>query len=266
MRKDLDYGAPPLPAGIEYEAKGQWNASFIRAQAEMPDIKKSKTANIPTKSGGSFKYSYADLAAIIPIVKKTLAEHDLGFAQDVAEVNGNVAVYTRIYHSAGHVEVFGPVVLPAGTDAREAGSAITYARRYGLTAALGIAADEDVDGQQASAPRGLRGGDRGSGSGDRQPSGEAAGPGAASAPSSSGDSGASSAPLQASEEAGSGEPPGGSQTPPEPASRRPVCSANGLFHKADPERTSTAKKGYEVCACGYAKKIDEKNPEWASAS
>jgi hypothetical protein len=55
-------------------------------------------------------------------------------------------VETRIHHKAGHVEIFGPVLIRVVGDAKAAGSAITYARRYALCAALGIAPDEDDDG------------------------------------------------------------------------------------------------------------------------
>ena len=127
------------------EPMAEWAAAFVAAQSEMPDIPKSKTATIPTKSGGSFKYSYADLPDIIEKVRPVLAKHGLAIGQSVEPVNGGIGLLTRIFHKAGHVETFGPVVLPGGGDARAAGSAITYARRYGLCAALNIAADEDDD-------------------------------------------------------------------------------------------------------------------------
>lgn len=131
----------------------EWAKAFVTAQAAFPDVGKGKQAEIPTKSGGSYKYSYADLPSIIDKLKDVLSGVGLGVAQSVTGDRQSIAVETRIYHVSGHVEVFGPLVLDSGADARSAGSAITYARRYALCAALGIAPDEDDDGAQASRPR-----------------------------------------------------------------------------------------------------------------
>ena len=97
-------------------------------------------------------YSYAGLPDIIDLVKPKLHKNGLTITQSIQGSLGEVAVETRIHHTGGHVEVFGPLVLPAGRDAQAAGSAITYARRYALCAALGIAPDEDDDGAKASEP------------------------------------------------------------------------------------------------------------------
>jgi len=142
------------------DAVTAWAAAFVAAQAEMPEIPKARRATIRTRDGGQYAYSYADLPAILAAVSPVLAKHGLGVAQSVEVANGGVAVKTRVYHTGGHVEEFGPLVLPAGEDARAVGSAITYARRYSLCAALGISADEDDDaataGKSVSAPRGGR--------------------------------------------------------------------------------------------------------------
>jgi len=133
------------------DGRAAWAAAFVSAQSEMPDIPKSKRAKITTKSGRDYEYEYASLPDIIDRVRPILAKHQLGFAQSVEPNEYGIAVLTRVYHVMGHVESFGPVVLPAGDDARSIGSAITYARRYALCAVLGIAADEDDDA--ALAPR-----------------------------------------------------------------------------------------------------------------
>lgn len=123
----------------------EWAAAFAKAQAEFPPIHKGKTVDT-----GSFSYKYADLPSILDAVNPILKDNGLAIGQAVMSDDGKVGVETRIYHTSGHVEVFGPVYLNAGGDARSAGSAITYARRYSLCAALGIATDEDDDGGAAS--------------------------------------------------------------------------------------------------------------------
>jgi hypothetical protein len=134
------------------DAREKFADAFVQALAEMPDVHKDKTAEIETKSGGKFSYAYADLASIIALVRPALAKHGLAVAQAVDTLQpGTVSVTTRVYHQAGHHESFGTLTIVAGDDARRAGSAVTYARRYSLCAALGIAPDEDTDGADVSA-------------------------------------------------------------------------------------------------------------------
>ena len=130
------------------EAQAAWTAAFLEAQKTFPKIAKGEKVNT-----GSYSYTYAALPDIIDLVKPKLHKNGLTITQSVQGSLGEIAVETRIHHIGGHVEVFGPLVLPAGRDAQAAGSAISYARRYGLTAALGIAPDLDDDGAKASAPR-----------------------------------------------------------------------------------------------------------------
>jgi len=129
-------------------ATEEWTEAFTKAQAEIPPIPKLHEATIPTKTS-SYSYKYADLNDILEVVRPILNKHGLSIAQSTVSEEGQIGVVTRIYHTSGHVEKFGPLLLPAGGDARSAGSAITYARRYGLCAALGISPDDDDDGEAA---------------------------------------------------------------------------------------------------------------------
>lgn len=132
------------------ESIAEWAEAFAAAQAELPEVPKTKTADIPTKTGGKYSYRYADLSDVLAACRPVLNRHGLSISQSVTGDESSVAVTTRIFHVGGHVEEFGPTILPAGSDARGVGSAVTYARRYGLCAALGITPDEDDDGQAAS--------------------------------------------------------------------------------------------------------------------
>ncbi len=130
----------------------EWTEAFTAAQAELPPIGKRHEAVIPHKTGGSHSYKYADLNDVLEAVRPVLNKHGLSISQSSVSEEGKIGVVTRIYHTSGHVETFGPLLLPAGGDARSAGSAITYARRYGLCAALGISPDDDDDGEAAREP------------------------------------------------------------------------------------------------------------------
>lgn len=136
----------------EWDAKVAWIVAFTEAQKAMPEIVKRQTASIPTKTGGNYSYSYADLPDVLATVKPVLLENGLGVAQSVTAEGGKVKVETRIYHVGGHTESFGPLELDGAGGAQSAGSAITYARRYALTAALGLAPEDDDDGARASQP------------------------------------------------------------------------------------------------------------------
>jgi len=127
------------------EPQQQWAEAFVTAWAELPPVEKTKTATIPTKTGGSFTYTYADLATVIAAVRPVFAKHGLAVTQSAVDADEGVGIVTRIIHKGGWTETYGPTVVPFTGDARSAGGAITYARRYGLTAALGIATDDDTD-------------------------------------------------------------------------------------------------------------------------
>src|SRR3990167_1855456 len=126
----------------------QWHAAWVRAWAKMPPIPKTHKAKIKTKTGADYEYSYADLPDILDAVRPILTAEGLALTQSV-ELLGDelIGVVTRIYHTGGWVETFGPTPMPAAGDPRAIGSAITYARRYAVSAALGIASDEDTDAE-----------------------------------------------------------------------------------------------------------------------
>lgn len=124
-------------------------AAIGAMQADLPGLTKDKTATVPMKSGGKYTYRYVGLDTIIEHIGPHLAKHDLAVVQEATSDDGRVGITTRITHSTGQWLECGPLFLPAGGDAQSYGSAVTYGRRYTLSAALGIAADEDDDGAKA---------------------------------------------------------------------------------------------------------------------
>lgn len=70
--------------------------------------------------------------------------------------DGRLLIRTRIIHSSGECMEFGPLAGSVGGEWRSIGSGITYARRYALAAALGIAADEDDDAATAPPPSSVK--------------------------------------------------------------------------------------------------------------
>jgi len=92
---------------------------------------------------------------ILTAVRPVLLLHHLAVMQDVETRERGVSVVTRIVHASGRVFESSALVLACAQDPQSVGSAITYAKRYSLSGFLGIAADDDDDGQAAQAPRAM---------------------------------------------------------------------------------------------------------------
>jgi hypothetical protein len=143
-------GLTPNPYPDEEKAL---NAALAKAQGEFPAIAKSKTATVRMKAGGTYTYTYADLADILAAVRPVLAKHGLALIQRLENSGGQPSIRTELRHTEGAVIAASfPIGSTNGTP-QELGSLLTYLRRYALTAMLGIAAEDDNDAQDvASAP------------------------------------------------------------------------------------------------------------------
>jgi len=91
-----------------------------------------------------FKSKYADLAAIFDAARKPLSANGLAIVQTI----GDGVLHTRLLHTSGQW-IASEHPLPMSGRPQEIGSALTYARRYSLSALIGIAADEDDDANAA---------------------------------------------------------------------------------------------------------------------
>lgn len=119
-------------------------AAFVKFQAECPMPEKTLTNN-------HLGNSYAPLDSIIKTAQPILAKHGLSQSQEVTTIDNLSIVKTYLFHESGEYFEFDPLPLPMKkADAQQAGSSITYGRRYALCAALGIVADTDDDGNGAS--------------------------------------------------------------------------------------------------------------------
>lgn len=97
-----------------------------------------------------FNSKYADLASVRSAIREPLAVNDIAIVQLPRSLSGEVEVETMLVHKSGEF-IAETLRLPVGKwDAHGIGSAITYARRYGLMAIIGIAAEDD-DGNAAVA-------------------------------------------------------------------------------------------------------------------
>ena len=97
-----------------------------------------------------FRSKYATLPEVLKTVRPLLAKHHLAICQTPDLIDGKLVLKTRLMHAEGEV-IESAMPLPEGGTMQAMGSAITYARRYALTALLGICGDEDDDGNATSA-------------------------------------------------------------------------------------------------------------------
>jgi hypothetical protein len=129
--------------------------ALAKVQAHIKPVKKDKTAKIPTKSGGSYTYHYADLSSVWDACRELLAANGLAVVQMPEAAHGGNELYltTTLMHTSGEWMSSMLLLRPSDTTPQALGSAITYARRYALAAMIGIVADEDDDGAAASQPQ-----------------------------------------------------------------------------------------------------------------
>ncbi len=119
------------------------SAAFVKAQAEIEKAAKDKT-------NPHFRSKYADLGAVVDAIKPALEAHGLAFLQKFHHDERGISVETIVIHESGETLSNGVLNVPASKmDAQGFGSACTYARRYSLQAAFGVAPEDD-DGNAAS--------------------------------------------------------------------------------------------------------------------
>lgn len=118
-------------------------SAFVKAQKAFGPALKSST-------NPHFRSRYADLSACVEAVIDALNANGIALMQKTYECKDGVMVETIFVHESGEVMESGMLHVPAVKhDAQGFGSALTYARRYSLMAACGIAPEDD-DGNAAS--------------------------------------------------------------------------------------------------------------------
>ncbi len=99
---------------------------------------------LKTHTNPAFRSKYADLSACIEAVMDALNDNGIAMIQQTREDATGVTVETVFVHESGEQISSGPLHVPAAKqDPQGYGSALTYARRYSLMAACGIAPEDD---------------------------------------------------------------------------------------------------------------------------
>lgn len=133
--------------------------AMSKAQGAFQPIVKNREVEITMKSGGKFRFRYADLEEILTKTRPALAANGLSLMQTIGHSAQGQVLICVLAHSSGG-SICSEVPLPSArdfADPKSLGAAISYLRRYLVTAMLGVAADDDLDedGQemQEAAPR-----------------------------------------------------------------------------------------------------------------
>ena len=117
----------------------------FQGSLEQPSL--NSEVKVRTKTGGEYKFKYADLSECKRAAKQPLADNELSVCQLIED---DYSIRTILLHSSGQW-ISSKVRMPSNTaDAQSIGSAITYAKRYAFCAILGIVADDDEDANKAS--------------------------------------------------------------------------------------------------------------------
>lgn len=117
-------------------------AALSNAQKEIENVTKDST-------NPHFRSRYASLAAVTDTCNTVLPKHGLSVSQTVETQDGQSVLVTKLMHTSGQwLRGIMPLIL-SKPDMQGLGSAITYARRYSLSAIVNITQDDD-DGNGAS--------------------------------------------------------------------------------------------------------------------
>jgi hypothetical protein len=123
----------------------QLATALALAQGSMQGAVKDRT-------NPAFKSSYADLASTWDACRVALSSNGLAVSQHPGRLeDGSVTVTTMLLHRSGQHITSVCSALPRDASPASVGSVVTYLRRYGLAAAVGVSPEDD-DGQAASQP------------------------------------------------------------------------------------------------------------------
>jgi hypothetical protein len=120
------------------------------ARAAFGTVRKSKSATIHSPKG-DYTYNYATLDECFEAIDKALSDHDLALVGGIEYgADGGLWVLTRLVHGSGQW-IENSIYCGIPSSIKDAGSMITYARRYGVCLTVQIQAEDDDDRQQGAA-------------------------------------------------------------------------------------------------------------------
>jgi hypothetical protein len=147
------------PAIVSHsDAIGELLGALAKAQGKISNALKDK-------KNPFFKSNYADLASVWDACREPLSANGIAVIQTMEGPKQDMFLVTWLGHASGQWIKSKIPLMNAKQDPQSLGSAITYARRYALSAMVGVCADDDDDGEAATAP--ARNGKNGNGENEK---------------------------------------------------------------------------------------------------
>lgn len=119
--------------------------ALCAAQKMMQNPKKDKTAKVRTRTGVEYTYNYTTLDAVLDVVRPALNENGVFLSQHSEVVENGMLLHTAVMYG-DTMQVLDVTPYQYDSDPQEFGKRETYARRYSLLKAFGLAGDDDTDG------------------------------------------------------------------------------------------------------------------------
>jgi len=124
-------------------------SALSKFTGEVPNLLKSDTVKVTTKSGSQYNFRYVTLDDAIDTVKPFLTKNGLA----VSQLETGKSVITILTHSSGQwygTETFFGSALREGMNSQDIGGVTTYVKRRSYISILGLSADEDDDSNSAN--------------------------------------------------------------------------------------------------------------------
>lgn len=155
-----EYEVKGEAAGGSFEERGTPEqlaalyGALARAQAKFNPIHRSKNVTIKSDKG-AYSFAYAPLEDLLAATRQALAEEGLAVLTPAGRTGGAPCVRTILSHQDGArlIATFEFQPLP---DIKQLAGQFTYLRRYGYSALLNLASDDDADDEDVPMPSGVR--------------------------------------------------------------------------------------------------------------
>lgn len=138
------------------QSRAIWNQHFIQVKSQIKQPRRTHTVKVVTQKGRNYSYKYADLADVDKAVMDACRQvkdkdGNAAFAYyfDIDNSSQGVCVQTVMVDTSGAQMITDKVWFSnsKSEDAQKTASLISYAKRYSLSAAFGIASEDDDDAQ-----------------------------------------------------------------------------------------------------------------------
>lgn len=147
IQRKVTYPMEATALPMQSDSIAAISAALAEAQAELTNVPRNREVEVKKDSKALYTFTYATLDSILDLIRPVLSAKGLAFTQTLLPA-GKLMVVTTLAHSSGEWFRSYLPIETSGTS-QVLGSAISYAKRYAITAMLGITAEDDDDANAA---------------------------------------------------------------------------------------------------------------------